>query len=143
MSKTNRYKDRRPADPSVYQPKYQPYSRDVDLNKFSAIVAFFPPLFWWPLWRCPKSEFGRACANQGLWLLILSAFDALLTFVLSLFWTAKLGEYYWYALVGYAILALIIAFMFNGFLSTYDGRVAYVPVLGHIELIRRVPKEKK
>ena len=135
MSKTNRYKDRRPADPSVYQKKYQPYSRDVDLNKFSAVVAFFPPLFWWPLWRCPESEFGRVCANQGLWLLILGIFDALLTFLLSKVWPAMLGAYYWYELVGYGILTLIVAFMFNGFMRTYDGRVAYVPLLGKIRLI--------
>lgn len=137
MSKSNRHKqDRRPADPAYYRPKYKAYSKDIDLNKFSAIVAYFPPFFWWPLVKCPDSEFGKACANQGLWLLILGVFDALLTWILSLFWTAQLGEYYYYELIGYAILALIIAFMFNGFLSTYDGRVARVPILGRIQIIK-------
>ena len=136
MAKKKNDISRKVADPHVYQKKYQAYSRDADLNKFYAIVAFFPLLFWWPLVRCPKSQFGREAANQGLWLLIMSAFDALLTFVLSLFWTAKIGEYYWYQIVGAAILALIIAFMFNGFMTTYDCRIARVPVLGKIKLIK-------
>lgn len=136
MSKSNRYKERKVADPSVSQPKFQKYSKDVDLNKFHAIVAFFPPLFWWPLVRCPDSKFGRECANQGLILLLMAVAGGLIVWLLSLITDAMLGEFYYYELVGYVILTLEIAFMFNGFLSTYDGRVAKVPLLGRMKLLK-------
>lgn len=140
MSKSNRYKQKKMVDPHVYQKRYSAYSEDIELNKFSAVIGFFPPMFWWPLVRCPKSNFGRQCANQGLILLLLAVVGgaaALLTYFIT---QGMLGDFYYYELVIYGFLVLEIAFMMNGIIAAYEGRLAKVPLLGRLNLIK--PREQ-
>lgn len=47
---------------------------------FSCMLAYIPMLFWIPLLTNPEDKTHRACANQGLWLTILS-----IVFTIALF----------------------------------------------------------
>ncbi|KAF1296174.1 hypothetical protein BAU15_10315 [Enterococcus sp. JM4C] len=44
------------------------------MNKLSCELAYTGTLFWLPLLVCPNEKYAKYCANQGLWILILSVF---------------------------------------------------------------------
>lgn len=49
----------------------QPRAREPE-NKLCCELAYSGFLFWLPLLVCPKDKNTRYCANQGLWVLIIS-----------------------------------------------------------------------
>lgn len=54
-----------------YPPQQQP--KPEPLNKLGCELAYLGTLFWVPLLLTPKTTHAKRCANQGLWILILSA----------------------------------------------------------------------
>ncbi|MGI5970743.1 MAG: hypothetical protein ACOX7P_03340 [Oscillospiraceae bacterium] len=123
-------------DPMANRSDYKKYSRDIELNRYTASVGIFPLLFWWPLVKKPDSEYCRECANQGLILLLLGLVFAAATYVYSLLSQKMIGDYYHYELFGYCALALEIAFCINGLLTVQDGKHFRVPLAGRIRIIK-------
>jgi hypothetical protein len=130
------------ANPLNYAPKYNPYDKDAEENRTLGTKGYIPFLFWWPLVRKPESRFGRKCANQGLILTLLTIIDAVIVFVLSFFWTGKIGEYYCWEILAMAFAICIIGFTVNGLLSTSESQFIRVPIFGKITLISEVKKKK-
>lgn len=53
------------------------------MNKICCELAYTGTLFWLPLLACPKDRKAKYCANQGLWILILSVLSCWLIQILG------------------------------------------------------------
>lgn len=70
---TRTYQDLRSKDyPKVSYSQNHSVSQKEPADKLFCELAYVGTLFWLPLLFCPNSKRSRYCANQGLWILILS-----------------------------------------------------------------------
>lgn len=103
---------------------------DVEKNKAMAILAYL--IFFLPLIVCPESKFAKYHANQGLIVLIVSAFlgivssgSGLFSFI---FWPVSILLNMVIGLVGLALFVLIIMNM----VSASKGEMKPLPLIGNI-----------
>lgn len=102
-----------------------PDAQDVKENKVMAILAYV--LFFLPLIICPKSQFARFHANQGLLLFITS-------FVIGL--AAKIVPWVGSLIIGpLGGLACLALFLF-GVVAAARGELKPLPLIGEIKLIQ-------
>ena len=80
-------------------------------GKLCCELAYGGTLFWVPLLVCPKEKYARYCANQGLWVLILSVAACSLVRILG-----ALNELFLGSLPG-ILLGGIYSFVFLLFLA--------------------------
>ncbi len=117
------------------RPNFDP--SDVKENRFKGGLGYLLILFFLPLILCPRSRYGRYCANQGLIALIvfviISAAFGILNGVLGWIW-----------LVGWAVrlvgdlaqvgIALIV--LYYAYLACAKGDARELPVVGSYTLIK-------
>ena len=108
---------------------------DIGENRFLGGLGYL--IFFVPLIACPKSKYGRYCANQGLL--------ALLTFVVVVVAFGILsGILGWIPLVGWLIalignlaeFAIVMVMIYHAYLACARGDAHELPVVGSFTLIK-------
>lgn len=97
-----------------------------DGSRAASVLAYLSVLFFLPLVVCPRSEFGRFHANQGLVLFLFSVVGSQVLRHVPL-----LGGF-----LAWLYGGLMILFMIIGMVNAYRGRMAELPIIGGIRLIR-------
>lgn len=114
----------------------RPVFDSTDYNRCQLTGSLGYLLFFIPLLACPKSSYGRFCANQGLLGLIVYLCAALAFGVVG----AVLG---WIPLIGWLIrtagslvkLGVAALMIYYGW-KAFSGRPEPLPYIGGIQLIR-------
>ena len=108
----------------------------ADLKKNALPAALGCICFPIPLIACPKSPFGRFCANQGL-ILLLAYIVVRFVFALLRALTGWIPLIGWIvALIGFLARAAIVVAAFWMAWQAYQGRPTRVPYIGDFNLIR-------
>lgn len=102
-----------------------PDPQDVEKNKVFAILSYISILWILPLICCPRSEFARYHANQGLLLFILSAIGGVCLEVVPFFGF----------LVGCVINLAVLVMMIMGIVHAAKGEMAPLPLIGSIRIL--------
>ncbi|MBQ8954899.1 MAG: hypothetical protein IJ048_12375 [Clostridia bacterium] len=109
-------------------------AEDIRKNALPAAVGCI--CFPVPLIFCPKSAFGRFCANQGLILLLAYIAVNIVFGILRVLtgWIPLIG---WIVtLIGLLARAVIVLAGFYLAWQAYQGRPARVPYIGEFDLIK-------
>lgn len=103
---------------------------DVEKNKAMAVLAYL--IFFLPLIVCPESKFAKYHANQGLIVLIVSAFLGILGsgsgLFSILFWPLSVLLGIFMSLISLALFVLVIMNM----ISASKGEMKPLPIIGNI-----------
>ena len=107
-----------------------------DIRKNALPAALGCICFPVPLIVCPKSAFGRFCANQGL-LLLLAYIAASIAFSVLRVLTGWIPLIGWaIALIGVLARAVIVLAGFYLAWQAYQGKPMRAPYVGDFDLIR-------
>lgn len=96
-------------------------AQDVQSNKLMAILCYFGPLVFIPIFTAKSSPFVRFHANQG--------------FTLFLAWVASvvLDGVFW--ILGWALGVAVLVFSILGIIYAAQGRKQELPFIGHLRLV--------
>jgi len=96
-------------------------SQDAQNNKLMAILCYFGPLVFIPIFTAKGSPFVRFHANQG--------------FTLFLAWVASvvLDGVFW--LIGWILGVAVFVFAILGIVYAAQGREQELPFIGHLRLV--------
>lgn len=124
-------------------------SQDIATNKVMAILSYFGPLVFIPMFAAPESKFTRYHANQGLVLLIL---DVAYAIVQAILMAILRGIFPWNWNYGYfggrgAVFSIISAVLslvwigigilaIIGVINAVQGRAKELPIIGKIKILK-------
>lgn len=96
-------------------------SKDVQNNRFMAILSYFGPLVFIPIFTAKGSPFVRFHANQG--------------FTLFLAWVVSvvLDGVFW--IIGWILGVAVFVFSILGIVYAAQGREQELPFIGHLRLV--------
>ena len=100
---------------------------DIEKNRTMAILAYI--LFFLPMLAAPQSKFAMYHANQGLVLFLIAMAVNLVGSLISF-----VG---WFIIIPLGNLAIIILAVL-GIINAYNGEAKPLPLIGGINLIKRV-----
>lgn len=110
-------------------------SQDIAQNKLTGGIGYLLPFV--PFFACPKSAFGKYCANEGLlfWLvmLVIRVVFGIASFVLG--WVPPIR---WLLdFVGFwGMMAVFMLEVYYTFVAMVRGQAKEIPVIGGITLIK-------
>lgn len=106
---------------------------DINQNKWVAVAATFPILFWIPIVAKPESGFGKFYANQGLIFLLLTVALNIANGILG----ALLGLIPFIggllaAVIAIAVSACILLVWVFLIVNAASGKAAAIPLIGNL-----------
>ncbi len=109
---------------------------DVSKNKAMAVLAYFGPLCFIPMFAAKDSKFARFHANQGLVLLIACVAYSIVSSILNSIILAISWRLYFitsiisFISVVFAVLAIL------GIINAANGRAKELPVIGKFKILK-------
>ena len=100
-------------------------SKDIEDNKFMAVLAYLGILFLVPLFAAKDSKFAQFHTNQGIILAILSLANCVLLLIPFLGWIAA-------PLIGLCLTALTIL----GIVNVCTGKAQELPIIGKYKILK-------
>ena len=110
--------------------------KDIEQNKVMAILAYFGPLVFIPMFAAKDSRFARYHTNQGLVLLLASIAYSfatfIVTFILTLIWwrLSFVGSILNFLSIVFFLLAVL------GIINAANGKAKELPIIGKIKLLK-------
>ena len=109
---------------------------DVSKNKAMAILAYFGPLCFIPMFAAKDSKFARFHANQGLTLFIACvawsiAYSILNWIILAISWRL----YFVSSIIGLCSLVFLVLAVL-GIVNAANGRAKELPVIGKFKFLK-------
>ncbi len=109
---------------------------DINANKGMAILAYFGPLVFIPIFAAKDSKFARYHSNQGLLLLIAAVlwsivYGILNTIIFAISWRL----YFISSIIGLLSLVFLVLFII-GILNASNGRAKELPIIGKFKLLK-------
>lgn len=110
---------------------------DVTVNKGMAILAYFGPLVFVPMFAAKNSKFARFHANQGLTLFILDVAYAIVQAILSAIFLA-ISWQLWSVMTTILGLAWIVIGILAviGVINAAKGNEKELPVIGKVKILK-------
>ena len=122
---------------------------DIEQNKVMAILAYFGPLCFVPMFAAKESKFARFHANQGLVAFILNLGYGIIQLILTLLlqaifplrWTSLLSVSRG---IGYGILTTVLSLLWIplavlviiGIINAANGKAKELPVIGRFKILK-------
>lgn len=109
---------------------------DVSKNKVMAVLAYFGPLCFIPMFAAKDSKFARFHANQGLVLLIACVAYSIVSSILNSIILAISWRLYFitsiisFISIVFAVLAIL------GIINAANGRAKELPVIGKFKILK-------
>ncbi len=109
---------------------------DVSKNKAMAVLAYFGPLCFIPMFAAKDSKFARFHANQGLVLLIACVAYSIVSSILNSIILAISWRLYFitsiisFISIVFAVLAIL------GIINAANGRAKELPVIGKFKILK-------
>ncbi len=109
---------------------------DINTNKGMAILAYFGPLVFIPIFAAKGSKFARYHSNQGLLLLIAAvAWGIVYSIINSILLAISWRLYTVSSIIGILSLVFFVLFII-GILNASNGRAKELPVIGKFKLLK-------
>ena len=109
---------------------------DINTNKGMAILAYFGPLVFIPMFAAKESKFARFHANQGLILFLVCvawsiAYSILSAVIIAISWRL----YFIVSIIGFlSLIFLVLAVI--GIINAANGRAKELPIIGKFKLLK-------
>ncbi len=109
---------------------------DVSKNKVMAVLAYFGPLCFIPMFAAKDSKFARFHANQGLVLLIACvAYSIVSSIVNSIILAISWRLYFITSIISFiSIVFAVLAIL--GIINAANGRAKELPVIGKFKILK-------
>ena len=109
---------------------------DINTNKGMAILAYFGPLVFIPMFAAKQSKFARYHSNQGLVLLIASilygiAYSILSSIILAISWRL----YFIVSIIGLVSIVITILAII-GIINAATGKAKELPLIGKFKILK-------
>ena len=109
---------------------------DINTNKGMAILAYFGPLVFIPMFAAKQSKFARYHSNQGLLLLIVSilygiAYSILSSIILAISWRL----YFIVSIIGLVSIVITILAII-GIINAATGKAKELPLIGKFKILK-------
>ena len=109
---------------------------DINTNKGMAILAYFGPLVFIPMFAAKQSKFARYHSNQGLVLLIASilygiAYSILSSIILAISWRL----YFLVSIIGLVSIVITILAII-GIINAATGKAKELPLIGKFKILK-------
>ncbi len=109
---------------------------DVSKNKVMAVLAYFGPLCFIPMFAAKDSKFARFHANQGLVLLIACVAYSIVSSILNSIILAISWRLYFITSIISFISIIFAVLAILGIINAANGRAKELPVIGKFKILK-------
>ena len=109
---------------------------DINTNKGMAILAYFGPLVFIPMFAAKQSKFARFHSNQGLLLLIAAVAWSIVYGIINAILLAISWRLYTISsIIGLLSIVFFVLFIL-GIINASNGRAKELPIIGKFKLLK-------
>lgn len=109
---------------------------DINTNKGMAILAYFGPLVFIPMFAAKQSKFARYHSNQGLLLLIAAVAWSIVYGIINAILLAISWRLYTVSsIIGILSIVFFVLFII-GIINASNGRAKELPIIGKFKILK-------
>ena len=109
---------------------------DINTNKGMAILAYFGPLVFIPMFAAKQSKFARYHSNQGLLLLITAVAWSIVYGIINAILLAISWRLYTVSsIIGILSIVFFVLFII-GIINASNGRAKELPIIGKFKILK-------
>ena len=109
---------------------------DINTNKGMAILAYFGPLVFIPMFAAKQSKFARYHSNQGLLLLITAvAWSIVYSIINAILLAISWRLYTVSSIIGILSIVFFVLFII-GIINASNGRAKELPIIGKFKILK-------
>lgn len=109
---------------------------DINTNKGMAILAYFGPLVFIPMFAAKQSKFARYHSNQGLLLLITAVAWSIVYGIINAILLAISWRLYTVSsIIGILSIVFFVLFII-GIINASNGRAKELPIIGRFKILK-------
>ena len=109
---------------------------DINTNKGMAILAYFGPLVFIPMFAAKQSKFARYHSNQGLLLLIAAVAWSIVYGIINAILLAISWRLYTISsIIGLLSIVFFVLFII-GIINASNGRAKELPIIGKFKILK-------
>lgn len=109
---------------------------DINTNKGMAILAYFGPLVFIPMFAAKQSKFARFHSNQGLLLLIAAVAWSIVYGIINAILLAISWRLYTVSsIIGILSIVFFVLFII-GIINASNGRAKELPIIGKFKILK-------